>query len=304
MIWTMTRRGDYRRILVIGDVHGSLVGLRTILQEAGVMDSSERWTGGRTIVVQTGDVIDRGSDARGCLDLLHRLRLEARREGGGVDLLLGNHEMALIQGELWMSDDPNPLDMAERLRRELRRGQWVAARAMHRYLITHAGVCSKLLETLIHEIRAKADQHRVTVAAIARHLNELVEYAVSTNDYSHAIFGVGPSRGGPHTHGGIFWADFDDEHSQPARGLRIWQVFGHTPPLRTKGQLFRMTADRMRINADIGICEVYGGNLGYLELERDQVIGVLVGNKPERQVLVKTEDVRRAAAMGQELAAS
>jgi len=80
------------RIVAVGDVHGSYDGLVGILRTAGIIDARARWSGGRAILVQTGDVVDRGPDSRKALDLLRRLEGEAMRAGGRVYPLLGNHE--------------------------------------------------------------------------------------------------------------------------------------------------------------------------------------------------------------------
>eukprot|EP00850_Spirogloea_muscicola_P007005 SM000034S12759 [mRNA] locus=s34:515130:515745:- [translate_table: standard] len=44
------------------------------------------------IVVQLGDVLDRGDDEIAILSLLHHLDFEARQQGGAVYLVNGNHE--------------------------------------------------------------------------------------------------------------------------------------------------------------------------------------------------------------------
>jgi calcineurin-like phosphoesterase family protein len=80
------------RVVAVGDVHGSYDGLAAILRTAGIVDARARWSGGRAILVQTGDVVDRGPDSRKALDLLRRLEGEAMRAGGRVYPLLGNHE--------------------------------------------------------------------------------------------------------------------------------------------------------------------------------------------------------------------
>jgi hypothetical protein len=78
--------------VAIGDIHGALTELVDILRAAGLIDERRRWSGGAARLVQTGDVTDRGRDVRGVIDLLIRLEAEARRVGGRVDVLLGNHE--------------------------------------------------------------------------------------------------------------------------------------------------------------------------------------------------------------------
>ncbi len=88
------------RIVAVGDVHGSFDGLRAVLRAAGLIDTSDRWTGGTATLVQTGDVTDRGADVRGALDLLMALEREAPTQGGRVLPVLGNHEAMNLVGEL------------------------------------------------------------------------------------------------------------------------------------------------------------------------------------------------------------
>lgn len=82
-----------RRIVAIGDVHGALDEFTGILRAAGLVDDRRRWTGGDAILVQTGDLVDRGPHVRGVLDLMMQLEAEARRSRGRVEALLGNHEV-------------------------------------------------------------------------------------------------------------------------------------------------------------------------------------------------------------------
>lgn len=81
------------RVVAVGDVHGAYDRFVGILRAAGLVDAHARWSGGRAILVQTGDVLDRGPDSRRVLDLLRRLEREASRAGGRVHALLGNHEV-------------------------------------------------------------------------------------------------------------------------------------------------------------------------------------------------------------------
>jgi hypothetical protein len=88
------------RVVAIGDVHGAYDRFVAILQAAGLIDARERWTGGRAVLVQTGDMVDRGADSRRALDLLRRLERDAPRDGGRVYALLGNHEVMRLLGDL------------------------------------------------------------------------------------------------------------------------------------------------------------------------------------------------------------
>jgi len=89
-----------KRVVAIGDLHGDLYKARRALQLGGVLDlSGESWCGGDTIVVQVGDVLDRGDEELAILELFGRLHAEAQEVGGAVYLLNGNHEIMNVAGD-------------------------------------------------------------------------------------------------------------------------------------------------------------------------------------------------------------
>ena len=87
------------RIVAIGDIHGAFDPFVQILQSAGLIDASKKWSGGTAVFVQTGDVFDRSAGVKDALDLLMRLEGEASRAGGRVEALLGNHEVMNLVSE-------------------------------------------------------------------------------------------------------------------------------------------------------------------------------------------------------------
>lgn len=87
------------RVVAVGDVHGAHDRLVAILRAAGLIDGRQRWSGGRAHLVQLGDVVDRGPDSRKALDLLRRLEDQAKKAGGAVHALLGNHEVMRMAGD-------------------------------------------------------------------------------------------------------------------------------------------------------------------------------------------------------------
>ena len=86
------------RIVAVGDVHGAYDRFVGILTTASLIDENQRWIGGAAVLVQTGDVVDRGPDSRRALDLIRTLEREAEAAGGQVHLLLGNHEVMWMYG--------------------------------------------------------------------------------------------------------------------------------------------------------------------------------------------------------------
>jgi hypothetical protein len=88
------------RIVAIGDVHGDLTDFDSILRQMGLINSKSSWIGGDTVLVQVGDVVDRGPKSRECLDLVMALERQARRQKGKVIALLGNHEVMAMMGDL------------------------------------------------------------------------------------------------------------------------------------------------------------------------------------------------------------
>jgi hypothetical protein len=81
------------RVVAVGDVHGAYDKFLAILRAADIIDGRNRWAGGKTVLVQTGDVLDRGPDSRKVVDFLRKLEEEAQAAGGQVYALLGNHEL-------------------------------------------------------------------------------------------------------------------------------------------------------------------------------------------------------------------
>ncbi len=80
-------------------MHGDLAATQTVLRLAGLIDAAGHWSGGDTVLVQTGDQLDRGDDEQAILDLFVRLETEAEAAGGVVHVLNGNHELMNAAGD-------------------------------------------------------------------------------------------------------------------------------------------------------------------------------------------------------------
>ncbi|MBZ5515490.1 MAG: metallophosphoesterase [Acidobacteriia bacterium] len=109
------------RVIAVGDVHGSFPQFVGILQQVGLLDANHHWAGGAAVLVQVGDVPDRGTRTRECLDLLMALEQEAPRQNGRVIPLLGNHEVMVMVGDFRYvnrEDYPHFADERSNARRE------------------------------------------------------------------------------------------------------------------------------------------------------------------------------------------
>lgn len=265
-----------RRVVAVGDLHGDLSAARALATQAGLLDG-DAWIGGTAILVQLGDVIDRGPESMATYDFLARLQTMARRRRGEVVRLVGNHELALLEGDFSLTDVPEAAELAARMKIDVLAGRLHAAYAHGGWLFTHAGAGARLVQRLRGELRAEG---RFTLPRLAALLDRKLRFAVEAGDFTDPIFAAGPARGGDAPTGGIFWADYDEELHAPARAPRFHQVFGHTPE-GYRGARFRRATDGRRINIDIGISEEYGGNTGWLEIHGREAIAHYVADGGE-----------------------
>ena len=87
-------------VYLFGDVHGEFGRVTRLLRNAGLVDEELRWTGGERHVVFLGDLFDRGDDVTRVLWFVYGLERGAAEAGGAVHVLLGNHELMVMSGDL------------------------------------------------------------------------------------------------------------------------------------------------------------------------------------------------------------
>src|SRR5262245_56041706 len=94
-------RGDPRQpLFVVADTHGEYEILADMLMKHAVIDAAMRWNFGRGRLVFLGDVFDRGAHQLEILWLIYELEAQARKAGGAVYFVLGNHETMNLRGDL------------------------------------------------------------------------------------------------------------------------------------------------------------------------------------------------------------
>ena len=88
------------RVVAIADLHGDYEQYLNVMASAGLINKKGKWSGGQTHLVQTGDITDRGADSRKIIDHLLKLATQAKRKGGYIHMLIGNHEAMNVIGDL------------------------------------------------------------------------------------------------------------------------------------------------------------------------------------------------------------
>ncbi len=118
--WTYS---DVGRVVAIADVHGAFEPMVATLRNASVISDANRWIAGDTHLVIVGDLLDRGPESRAVMDLLMTLEKEADTAGGRVHVLIGNHEVMNLVGDLrYVSDEEYAAFADEELATERQRG--------------------------------------------------------------------------------------------------------------------------------------------------------------------------------------
>jgi hypothetical protein len=153
------------RVIAVGDLHGDYEQTVAVFRSAGLIDEKENWTGGKTHLVQTGDILDRGADGFKIIDLLMKLERQARRAGGRVHALLGNHEAMNLYGDLRyvspaeMGKFEKPEQRAELLGPHGKYGRWIRNRPavlkIDRTLFLHGGIGPAYGEFSVREINQR-----------------------------------------------------------------------------------------------------------------------------------------------------
>lgn len=248
-------------VVAIGDLHGDLVAARRALRLAGAIDEDDQWAGGDLVLVQTGDLIDRGDDDRALLDLLERLRPQAKQAGGQLIAMSGNHELMNVGLNFGYVTRASMDTFASE------GGRAAAFRPAGRYAImladrpviyqvgdtifVHGGVLPKHvrygLDRLNDEVRAWMLGQRPSAPEIVEAADGLIWtrlYSLDTNEQGCALL---------------------NEALTLLRAKRM--VVGHTPQLggitsACEGRVWRI---------DTGASRYYGGPVEVLEIRGDQV---------------------------------
>ncbi len=287
-------------MVAVGDIHGDADQLLVVLRSAGLIDDQGAWSGGKAHLVQTGDVLDRGPDSRRAMDILMRLEIEAKRAGGAVHALIGNHEAMNVYGDLrYVSEgefaafrDENSMKARDELYQEHQksvkgiifddayRRTWDAEHplgyAEHRRAFGPEGIYGKWIRG--HNAVLRIDGTLFLHGGISpkyatwgpRTINERVR--VELADFTKLAGGVASDVEGPLWYRGLALRDERlEEHVQTV--LKNYEVdrivVGHT---YTEGAVMPRFGRRVLV-IDVGLSKVYdaAGRSACIEIERGRV---------------------------------
>jgi hypothetical protein len=302
------------RVIAIGDLHGDYPRYIDVMESAGLIDKNGKWSGGETHLVQTGDITDRGADSRKIIDHLVKLKKQAKKKGGYVHLLIGNHESMNVVGDLRYVSDGEYAAFKSKNSAKLQEMQW--QRQLEWMRANNPGFEEVDLDAFRKEWEqevplgwvehrqawvltgeygkwVKGNQVAVQVNdSIFLHggisaqyckfsLKSLTEQVIAAMaKYDPSITTIVTDPLGPLWYRGLVNEDESNEvYSQTLDNiLKRYAakriVIGHTP---TGGAIWPRFDQRVVAN-DTGIAAYYGAHKGVLELTKDGLVGIY-GNK-------------------------
>lgn len=251
----------------VGDLHGDFDRFKLILGKLGLasFEDGVKWTGGTSILVSTGDSVDRGEHGRAIYLGFQALAEQAPEQGGEVVNILGNHELMNLQGDLryvHQSEFRKRGDYGGQKKREQEwskngliggdiRKRYMGAAVRGTSLFVHGGLDARIIQTFgenpIDELNSR--------------LRKLLDSEVVS--HNHQILGTS----------GPFWNRFFAEGDDDRVCQRIEEtlqrvgakrmVLGHTP--QTEGVSVRcVTPEGPRIIlADTVISRAYEPAFGF-----------------------------------------
>jgi hypothetical protein len=148
-------------LFIVADTHGEYEILVAMLRAHEVVGPRLEWKFARGHLVVLGDVFDRGPNHLEILWLLYKLEAEAQKAGGGVHLVLGNHETMVMRGDLRYLHPKyqesavalGARSYAELFAADTLLGQWLRTRPslvkVNDSLCVHAGVSRAVLDSTL-----------------------------------------------------------------------------------------------------------------------------------------------------------
>jgi hypothetical protein len=214
---------------IIGDIHGSKL-WKVFIQDTSV----DHW-------IFLGDYVDSFNVDNMTIksNLIDIIRFK-KDDVDNVTLLLGNHDIQYIFNPNYICSGFRPeisFDLQQIFEED--RKLFQASYQVDNYLFTHAGVHKGFYK---FEVEPHIEEDDINLADT---LNRMYEMNMKQ------LFNIGYLRGGPHSVGGIFWADKVRTSEKPLKGYH--QVIGHT-------RIDKITTINKDETTSITYCDCLGSN--------------------------------------------
>jgi hypothetical protein len=152
---------------IVGDVHGEIETLHTLLRQLGYSPDGTHPEGRRLVFV--GDLVDRGPDSPAVIELVRRLLEEERAQ-----CVLGNHELNILLGRhkpdnIWFFHHELPAGHEAAARPQV----WIDERARQPILSFFAGLPLALERPDVRVVHAAWDETMIAAARQATLADEL-----------------------------------------------------------------------------------------------------------------------------------
>ena len=151
---------DGNKILAISDIESGYRTFRDFLINNNVIDKNLNWNFGNGHLVLVGDFVDRGFSTTQVLWFIYKLEQEAKKHGGYVHYIIGNHELYNMQGQ-YKSAEQKYFAVASILGKQQYDlysknsvlGKWLSSKntieLINGTLFTHGGIHPELADTKI-----------------------------------------------------------------------------------------------------------------------------------------------------------
>jgi len=281
----LTTKKNYKRVIAVGDIHGDYQKLVNVLRHASLIDENNNWIAKNTALVQTGDLMDRGSEIKKILDLLLSLKEQAKKKKSEVILNFGNHEIMNFRGSygfVSLADVESFGGLSQReqdfsptgkygkvLRKEMR-----LATILNDSIFLHAGLLPEYIDADIDTINSRVQKILMNAPSFDE-LYEAGKRGEKPELYSNKYL----SDDGPLFNRDLIRMGEGELCAKIEETLKLTKtkrmIVGHNP--QDYGEI-RTRCGVKVIFIDLGMSYCYGNYFGYLEMNNNNEIWARYNN--------------------------
>lgn len=200
---------NVKKIAVFSDIHGQYDLAIKILKNNKIIDKNGKWNYGRGHLVIVGDIFDRGPKVNEMLWFVKNLEQQAKKKGGQVHYLLGNHEYMVLHNDIRYVNEKY-LKSSELLNRSYPElygmqtvmGRWLRSKPtiirINNQVFVHGGISQQFID--------KNEMQLDTINNIMRQSIDRTKEEMSMNDFYETYYG----NTGPIWYRGYFYDNLSD----------------------------------------------------------------------------------------------